>query len=349
MSQQEGRRPTQPETPDAPPSEARSSTAAVRGPQAAAGAIDRAHLSEEMARSLAAEGRREEAIALYRLLVSERPADHELQQRLEELLGQGTDERARRERPRVSPSATGPYSEPFGMLDLTEPPETYDVDEVEILYKDPWWVFVYWEVTDSGLRAARAQLGAAAESARLVLRVFSWPVPTPGQSSTRELRDVTLTQSHGRRYLEVPLPGGLLRAAVGLLTREGFFASIAHSTQLRLPPPSVSPQVSGEWLHVTPERTRGLRRERIDAQSRSEEHLERAPAAVVLAEAASAHLSDGALGGERSGHVPGSRQTPRTTPTAPPRGGSLGGGSGGLSAPAPRAPQGSEDPEGAAR
>lgn len=252
----------------------RSSTSAVRGPQTAGGAIDRAHLSEDMARSLAAEGRRDEAVALYRLLCAERPTDGELRQRLEDLL-QSAEERARRERPRISPSATGPYSEPFGMLDLTEPPETYDVDEVEVLYKDPWWAFVYWEVTDAGLRAARAQLGSAAETARLTLRVFSSPPPVPGQPQARDLRDHPLTQESGRRYIEVPRPGGVLRVAVGLLTREGFFASIAHSSVLQLPPPSVSAQVSQEWLEVTPMATRGRVRERIQAQGRDGDHRER--------------------------------------------------------------------------
>ena len=60
----------------------------------------------------------------------------------------------RTQRPRLAPSGTGPHSEPFGMLDLQELPETYDVDEVEVMYKDPWWAFVYWEVTDAGLAAA---------------------------------------------------------------------------------------------------------------------------------------------------------------------------------------------------
>ena len=59
------------------------------------------------------------------------------------------------------------------MLDFEELPESYGVDECEVLYKDPFWVFAYWEVTDGGLGAARAQLGQSADGARLVLRLFT--------------------------------------------------------------------------------------------------------------------------------------------------------------------------------
>ena len=53
------------------------------------------------------------------------------------------------------------------MLDFEELPETYGVDECEVLFKDPFWVFAYWEVTDGGIvvgaRAARA-VGASRRS-----------------------------------------------------------------------------------------------------------------------------------------------------------------------------------------
>ena len=72
---------------------------------------------------------------------------------------------------------TGPQ-EPTGMLDFEELPETYGVDECEVLFKDPFWVFAYWEVTDGGISSARAQLGPSAQSSRLVMRLFT-TVPGP--------------------------------------------------------------------------------------------------------------------------------------------------------------------------
>jgi hypothetical protein len=253
-----------------------SSQGAVRGPEAAAGAVDRAHLSQEMARAYAAQGRREEALAIYRLLLVERPGDPELLRRLGELEREApVEEKARERRPKLSPSAVGPHSEPYGMLDLEELPETYGISEVEVLYKDPFWAFVYWEVTEAGIEAARVQLGTSGPQARLVLRMFTTQLGAAG--ATREIRDVPLLFHHGRRYVEVPRPGSLLRVAVGLLSAEGYFAPIAHSSLLRLPPPYPGPVTATvDWMYVQPPRGRGEQRERITILSRAVHHHERA-------------------------------------------------------------------------
>lgn len=154
-------------------------------------------------------------------------------------------------------------------------PETYGVDEVGVLCKDPWWYFAYWEVTEAGLDAARAQLGAAAEGAKLVLRVLAAATGERRGRDPRDIRDVPvdITQRHGRRYLEAPRPNAVFRVALGLLSPEGLFAPIAHSTTVRMPPQQPSSETSIEWLHVLPTRGDGRQRERI--VSSVESHSER--------------------------------------------------------------------------
>ena len=170
------------------------------------------------------------------------------------------------------PPAQPMVSEPMGMLDFEELPERYGVDECEVLYKDPFWVFAYWEVTDGGLAAARAQLGQSADGARLVLRLFT-TVPKP-EGVDRQLHDVELPSHQGRRYLQAPRPGAHLRVAVGLLSREGYFAPIAHSSLVRVPPAEPQPGPV-EWMEVVPARTRGRTREPIVIGRRGAEHAER--------------------------------------------------------------------------
>ncbi|HEX9101396.1 MAG TPA: hypothetical protein VF997_04295, partial [Polyangia bacterium] len=86
--------------------------------------------------------------------------------------------------------------EPVGMLDFEELPETYGVDECEVLFKDPFWVFAYWEVTDGGISSARAQLGQSAQSSKLVMRMFT-TVPGP-DGVDRQIHDIELPWNHGR-------------------------------------------------------------------------------------------------------------------------------------------------------
>jgi hypothetical protein len=224
-----------------------------------------------MARLYAAEGQVERALEIYEKLAALDPDDEEVRVGLEALRKQ------RGERPAPPPAPAPPPGpqEPIGMLDLEELPETYGVDECEVLDKDPSWVFVYWEVTDGGLQAARAQLGPSSGSARLVLRLFTTHSGAHGVE--REIHDVDLQWNHGRRYLPAPHPGAHLRVAVGLLSIEGYFAPIAHSSLLRVPSTEPGPDGPVEWMEVVPGRTRGRERESIVIVRRGHDHAERAP------------------------------------------------------------------------
>ena len=151
--------------------------------------------------------------------------------------------------------------EPFGMLDLEEPPETYGVDEVTILARDPHTLFVYWEVTGDGRAAARAALRG---DGALLLRVFSVSTSPEGQSETQTI-DVRLDWDHGRRYLAAPRPGAHVTAAVGLVAADGRFAPICHAPRIKVPWADPGPDGPVEWMDVEPSRSRGgeLERPRI--------------------------------------------------------------------------------------
>jgi hypothetical protein len=255
-----------------------------------------------MARLYAAEGQIGRAIEIYDKLHALDPDDEEVRAALLALRERvkptppPTPAPARPEAetpPAPSPAAHSLPSEPHGMLDLEELPETYGVDECELLYKDPLWVFVYWEVTEQGLAGARAQLGPSASSARLVLRLFS----TLGND--RHLQDVDLNWNHGRRYFQTPQPGAHLRAAVGLLSLEGYFAPIAHSSLSRLPPVDQAPEGPVDWMEVVPGKTRGKDREPLVLVRRGHDHAERGARPQ---------------GGEERAHEPGAPSSGRWNP-----------------------------------
>jgi hypothetical protein len=169
------------------------------------------------------------------------------------------------------PQGTAPQ-EPVGMLDFEELPETYGVDECEVLFKDPFWVFAYWEVTEGGIASARAQLGQSAPTSKLVMRMFT---TVPGaEGIDRQTEDVDLPWNHGRRYMQAPKAGAHLRIAVGLLSGEGYFAPIAHSSLVRVPPAEPQPGPV-EWMEVVPLKSRGRQREPLVIVRRGAEHAER--------------------------------------------------------------------------
>jgi hypothetical protein len=269
-----------------------------------------------MARVYAAEGSHTRAVEIYEKLLAASPGDETLARELADLRARLTPaERA----PAASAPPPGP-TEPMWMLDLEEPPETYGVDEVEVLYKDPYWIFVYWEVTERGLDGARAQLGQSAAGARLVLRLFTTVAISDGVE--RHIHDVDLQWNHGRRYLQSPRQGAHLRVAVGLLSPEGYFAPVAHSSLMRIPHAEPAPPGPVEWMEVVPARTRGREREPLVVVQRGTARGERglyAPSGLAPRGEAP-ELVEGPPGTSPTRRTP----TPPTTSTTP------GSGSGGL-------------------
>src|SRR5262249_42778952 len=157
--------------------------------------------------------------------------------------------------------APPPPQEPFGMLDLEEPPETYGIDEVAVLARDPGTLFVYWEVTERGRAAAGATLGAPGQ---LVLRVYAVSARTG--AATAGVDSVTIDHAlgwdHGRHYVAAPRPGAYVSAAVGLRSADGRFAAIAHAPRIQVPQAEPGPEEAVEWMEVIPARTRGREFER---------------------------------------------------------------------------------------
>ena len=219
-----------------------------------------------MARLYLAEGQLERALEIYEKLAAQDPEDEMLRAQLEDL---------RKKRGTVTPLPTPPppsHGEPMFMLDIEELPETYGLNECEVLYKDPFWVFAYWEVTDEGLSSARAQLGPSAGESRLVMRLFT--TVAGGNGVERQIHDIDLSWNHGRRYLQSPKPGAHLRIAVGLLSREGYFAPIAHSSLVRVPSPEPT-EGPVEWMEVIAGKSRGKEKEALVIVRRGQQHVER--------------------------------------------------------------------------
>ena len=226
---------------------------------------------DAMAGLYLAQGEPARAADLYRELLTLHPDDEVLAAQLakaeaavrERAAAQGLTVPAARHT-EVAPAPS--HGEPMGMLDLEELPEAYGVDECEVIAKDPHSLFVYWEVTEQGLMAARRDLGEEASAAILVLRVFSQAGGEKGPE--RDSRDHGLDWNHGRRYFPSPRPGVRVRAAVGLVTPSGLFAPIAHSSQVRVPPTEPAQNVSTEWMEVRPGTSGGRAPEPIEIVTR---------------------------------------------------------------------------------
>lgn len=240
------------------------------------------HETETMARLYLSQGLADRAAEIYRKLLAREPENAQLAARLAEAEAafSGQKRAAAEARAGVS-SAKVPQpapGEPFGMLDFEELPEGYGVDDCELIARDPFHLFAYWEVTDGGLDVARRHLGDDAREARLVLRVFTMAGAVPQPSGNA---DHPLEGNRGRRYFPSPRPGAQVRAAVGLVAGSGLFAPIATSSTVRVPPVEPAPPSAPQWIEVEPASSAGRDREppKIVPGARADLHREREPEA----------------------------------------------------------------------
>jgi hypothetical protein len=107
-------------------------------------------------------------------------------------------------------------------------PQTYGVNRLRLLVKDPQWLFAYWDVDPRALETLRADLGERASAlAQLTLRVFE---DRNGGAST-----FLLPQDARTWYVPTRSAGRAYRAEVGVMLPSGEFRSLARSNSVVAP------------------------------------------------------------------------------------------------------------------
>jgi len=146
-------------------------------------------------------------------------------------------------------------------FDLGTPPELpspplpwgYGVDKITALVRSPDNLFLYWEVTNEGFRAAQGRLGAAGAHGWLNLRVYDTTGREFDGTNANHYVDLPVDREQRERFLGVHRPGSSLHVEIGVMTHEGYFQPIARSNRADFPRKSPSANTWLEWMTVTSE------------------------------------------------------------------------------------------------
>jgi Domain of unknown function (DUF4912) len=107
-------------------------------------------------------------------------------------------------------------------------PESYGVDRVRLLVRDPEWLFAYWDVSPKSLEGLRRQVGdRAAAVARLTLRIGD---PVSGGAS-----DILLPPGARWWYVRADSARRSYRAELGFTLASGEFRPLAKSNTVTTP------------------------------------------------------------------------------------------------------------------
>ncbi len=132
---------------------------------------------------------------------------------------------------------------------LGDIPWGYGEDRVTAMARDPYWIFVYWEITDEAIARARAELQAP--DAECHLRVYDTTYRLFDQTNANWWMDVSIDRPANNHYVHVGRPGSTFHVDIGVGSRDGRFARIARSGAVETPRDSIAADTRAEWMTVT--------------------------------------------------------------------------------------------------
>ena len=136
-------------------------------------------------------------------------------------------------------------------IDAGELPWAYGEDRITALVRDPDSAYLYWEITDEGIAAARARLGPAGAHGWCNLRVYDTTGRDFDGTNANDYFDIRVDRADREYFVMIRRPTSSMHVEIGIKTHEGFFQPIARSGRADFPRNAPSPSTHLEWLTVT--------------------------------------------------------------------------------------------------
>jgi hypothetical protein len=115
---------------------------------------------------------------------------------------------------------------------------------------DPDRLFIYWEVRDETLDAARSRLGPAGARAALVLRIYDTSGRIFDGDNAHGYFDQDVQRSDRQWFCSVGKPASSAHIEIGLRTPDGRFLKVARSGRVDFPRRDLAPARPAEWMRV---------------------------------------------------------------------------------------------------
>jgi hypothetical protein len=137
----------------------------------------------------------------------------------------------------------------------SEIPENYNDTYMRAIPRDPQWLFVYWEISESTRNEIRTSVGDALfVTAKRILRLVDISDISYDGKNAQNFIDIEINEFANNWYIQVPQAGRTYLVEYGILTVDGRTYLPIRSNSLSIPREGVSPVRDEEWFTVaTPE------------------------------------------------------------------------------------------------
>jgi hypothetical protein len=129
----------------------------------------------------------------------------------------------------------------------TDIPDVYNDTYMRALPRDPEWIFVYWEISESSRSGLKGKMGEAAyHSSKKLLRLYDVTDRNYDGSNAQSYTDIEINDYANNWYIRVPEPGKTYLVECGFLTSEGRFFLAVRSNAVNVPHFGLSARRDGE-------------------------------------------------------------------------------------------------------
>jgi hypothetical protein len=136
-------------------------------------------------------------------------------------------------------------------VDAGELPWAYGEDRITAIVRDPESAYLYWEITDDGIAAARSRLGSAGQYGWTNLRIYDTTGKDFDGTNANDYFDIRIDRHDREYFVMIRRPTSTMHVEVGVKTHEGFFQPIARSGRAHFPRSAPSGDTRLEWMSVT--------------------------------------------------------------------------------------------------
>lgn len=133
-------------------------------------------------------------------------------------------------------------------------PDSYDDTYMRAMPRDPEWLFVYWELSESFRNSLKDKMGETAfNTAKKILRLYDVTDSDNHGSTDKSYTDIEINDYANNWYVHVPEPGRTYIVECGFLTTDGKFFLAVRSNPVNVPHFGLSPIHDEQWTTANTE------------------------------------------------------------------------------------------------
>lgn len=133
-----------------------------------------------------------------------------------------------------------------------ELPNTYGEDKIVALVRDPYWIFVYWEITQRKRAEIERDYGPSAwNDSPPILRVYDTTDVIFTESGPHTFYDIYINNYASSWHINVGRPNRTFCVERGLILPDGRYVPLLRSNFVTTPLDHVSEIIDEEWLLIT--------------------------------------------------------------------------------------------------